>query len=215
METKICTKCNQEKKIFEFYKQKSGKFGVMAICILCDKKYRQTDADKKSIKKYQQTEAFKKSQKKYRMSKIFKESRKNKLNTDPIFRFINLTRSRLSNFFNGQKSASTEELVGCSYKFAVKWIEIQFTPEMNWNNIHIDHIRPLISFENIQNNKETQFNSCNWKNLQPLLVKDNLEKSDKWDGTDENLTFSRQALSPEVKRNLIKEFELKLSKEVE
>lgn len=35
METKICTKCNIEKKITEFSKQKRGKFGVRSVCKSC------------------------------------------------------------------------------------------------------------------------------------------------------------------------------------
>ena len=38
MSTKICTKCNIEKSITEFYKQKAGKYGVKAECKLCCKK---------------------------------------------------------------------------------------------------------------------------------------------------------------------------------
>lgn len=37
MQTKICTKCNQEKEIKDFYKLKRGKYGVESVCILCKK----------------------------------------------------------------------------------------------------------------------------------------------------------------------------------
>ena len=33
---KICTKCNKEKELEEFYNSKTGKYGKMAICKLCD-----------------------------------------------------------------------------------------------------------------------------------------------------------------------------------
>ena len=35
MQTKICTKCNKEKSINEFYTQKEGRFGVYSVCKVC------------------------------------------------------------------------------------------------------------------------------------------------------------------------------------
>ena len=50
-------------------------------------------------------------------------------------------------------------------------------------NIHIDHIKPISKF---YLNEEDEFlKCCNYKNLQPLLIKDNLEKNSKWTITDE------------------------------
>jgi hypothetical protein len=37
MQTKVCTKCHEEKEIDKFYKQLRGKYGVSSICILCEK----------------------------------------------------------------------------------------------------------------------------------------------------------------------------------
>jgi hypothetical protein len=171
------------------------------------KNYRQTKKFKIWYKKYKQSLNFKKSRKKYLERPEVKEQTKNyntnynykRYNNDKNYRFIRILGSRIRSFLSGQKSVSTEKLLGCSYEFARKWIEKQFTPEMNWNNIHIDHIRPLSSFTNLE---QDQYKACNWKNLQPLLEKDNLEKQDNWDGTDENLTYSRQSLTPESKREL-------------
>ena len=57
--------------------------------------------------------------------------------------------------------------------------------DMTWENIHIDHIKPVSRF-NLD--IEEEFNKCcHYTNLQPLLAKDNLNKSNKW--TDENDTF--------------------------
>jgi len=55
--------------------------------------------------------------------------------------------------------------------------------EMTWNNIHIDHIKPVSVFDL---DDENEFLNCaNYTNLQPLLAKDNLEKSNKWSITSE------------------------------
>lgn len=39
MLTKICSKCNKEKDFSDFYKSKSGKFGIMNYCKTCQKDY--------------------------------------------------------------------------------------------------------------------------------------------------------------------------------
>lgn len=49
---------------------------------------------------------------------------------------------------------------------------------MTYENIHIDHIKPISVF-NLENEEEF-LECCNYTNLQPLLIKDNLEKSNKW-----------------------------------
>jgi len=188
-------------------------------------KYRQSDKGKKNRKNYSQSDNYKISQKNYRQTIQFKNTikkyrslpkikklnkiyntnyNKKRYNIDHNYKVIRILGSRTRSFLKGQKSTSTEKLLGCSYEFARQWIEAQFTPEMNWNNIHIDHIRPLSSFTMLE---QEQFKACNWRNLQPLLEKDNLEKTDNWDGTDENLIFSKQSLSPEAKREIIKLFE--------
>jgi hypothetical protein len=64
-------------------------------------------------------------------------------------------------------------------------LESQFTDGMSWDNMnewHIDHIRPVASF-NFDSTDHPDFKKC-WAldNLQPLWAKDNLNKGDKWDG---------------------------------
>ena len=52
---------------------------------------------------------------------------------------------------------------------------------MTWGNYgtfwHIDHIKPLSSFD--LTDRKQLLEACNYKNLQPLLVFDNLSKGDK------------------------------------
>lgn len=45
---KICTKCEQEKELSKFYKDKAQKSGLRPSCIACEKKYR---SENKHIKK--------------------------------------------------------------------------------------------------------------------------------------------------------------------
>jgi len=57
------------------------------------------------------------------------------------------------------------------------------TTEMNWDNIHLDHIKPISSFNFININE--LYICCNYTNFQPLFAKDNLSKSNKWNIQDE------------------------------
>ena len=64
-------------------------------------------------------------------------------------------------------------------------LESQFTGGMSWDNMnewHIDHIRPVSSFD-FDSTEHPDFKKC-WalNNLQPLWAEDNLRKNDKWDG---------------------------------
>mgnify|MGYP003347093771 FL=1 len=69
------------------------------------------------------------------------------------------------------------------------------TPEMTWTNIHIDHIRPLSSFD--LSDHDAFLDCCNYTNLQPLLAEDNLNKSDKW--SDEDTAFWEEHIRGKVR----------------
>jgi hypothetical protein len=78
------------------------------------------------------------------------------------------------------KCAKTEELVGCSFADLCKHLESQFREGMSWdkpNSFHIDHIRPLSSFD--LTDPEQQKAACHWTNLQPLYPEENLRKGKK------------------------------------
>jgi hypothetical protein len=83
------------------------------------------------------------------------------------------------------KNNTTFELLPFTKEELVEHLESQFTDGMSWdrfNEIHIDHIRPVSSF-NYTTTECEDFKKC-WalNNLQPLWAKDNIMKSDKWDG---------------------------------
>lgn len=76
-----------------------------------------------------------------------------------------------------------ESLVGFTLADLTAHIEKQFLPGMTWENRgewHIDHIRPLCSF-NFQTPECPQFREA-WAltNLQPLWAIDNLKKGGRW-----------------------------------
>jgi hypothetical protein len=59
---------------------------------------------------------------------------------------------------------------------------------MSWDKfdqIEIDHIRPISSFSDLLNNKEQRKICFNYRNNQPLWMKDNRDKSDDYTPLDE------------------------------
>jgi hypothetical protein len=73
-------------------------------------------------------------------------------------------------------------LVGCSLEELQSHLENKFLPGMSWENHgkkgwHIDHIRPLSSFDLTK--EEDQKSALHYTNLQPLWWKDNLIKGNK------------------------------------
>ena len=76
------------------------------------------------------------------------------------------------------------ELIGCSKEELIKHLESQFIEGMTWENWslngwHIDHIRPISSFDL---SDPAQAKECfHYSNLQPLWAIDNLKKSDLWE----------------------------------
>ena len=101
---------------------------------------------------------------------------------------IKYTRNRIYNTLKGKsKSFHTKEILGIDVETYKKWIEFQMTEEMNFNNIHIDHVKPISSFD--VSNDDELLEAFNWKNTQPLLKKDNLSKGNKINELDYRLQF--------------------------
>ena len=101
---------------------------------------------------------------------------------------VNLQRSSLYRILKHtsiQKVKHTVEYLGCDSEYFMEYIKSKMTDEMTFENIHIDHIKPVSRF-NLDDNDEF-LKCCHYTNMQPLLGKDNLEKNNKW--TDENETF--------------------------
>jgi len=120
--------------------------------------------------------------KKYRETHKIERSKycKNRRTVDIKFRILCYLRSRIGSALKrNSKITSTVELLSCSVDKLKKHLESQFKSGMTWNNYgkwHIDHIRPCASFD--LSKAEEQKKCFNYKNLQPLWAKDNLEKSD-------------------------------------
>ena len=84
---------------------------------------------------------------------------------------------------NLNKLKPTIEYLGCSAEYFLEYLQKKMIEGMTFNNIHIDHIKPVSHF-NLQN-EDDFLDCCHYTNLQPLLAQDNLIKHNKWNDTNE------------------------------
>lgn len=111
------------------------------------------------------------------------------MKNNPSYRVLKSLRSRLrSALKGGYKTGSTIHDLGCSIEEFKAYLESKFyaNPEtgeqMTWSNYgqfgwHIDHIRPLMSF-NLLEPEQIKI-ACHYTNLQPMWWKENLDKRSK------------------------------------
>lgn len=124
-----------------------------------------------------------KTEKKYRLKNKdlinkYKRELYQKQKQDPLFNLKKRIRNamRRAHILNGfKKGKLTNTLLGCEYEFFKDYIENQFTKDMCWSNIHIDHIKPLSSATTL----EEVYQISHYTNFQPLLSVDNIIKSNK------------------------------------
>jgi hypothetical protein len=161
---KYCKFCQQDKPLKQFIKHKDCIDGLNNKCKQCVKEYRisYNKENKENILKYN---------KKY--NQIYnKEWDRNNLH---IVKWRNLLYRYL--IYKGKKkNGKTEDILGYSISTFKQHIESQFTGEMVWENIHIDHKIPLTWFSidtppNIVNNLF---------NIQPLLAAKNISKLNRY-----------------------------------
>jgi hypothetical protein len=102
--------------------------------------------------------------------------------SDPKYRLASRTRTAVYTCLkeaNVSKYRSTFDTLGYTLEELMKHLENQFVDGMSWDNYgewHVDHIRPMSSFE-FESVDDPEFKVC-WSldNLQPLWGPDNLSK---------------------------------------
>ena len=85
------------------------------------------------------------------------------------------------------KKSSSINILGIDIDLYRKWLEFQFTPERNWENIEIDHVKPICMFD-VTKDEELK-EAFNWRNTQPLLKQDHVQKGIKFNFLDYQLQF--------------------------
>lgn len=147
----------------------------------------QTPEAKAKKKEYRQIPEVKAQHNRRRRSPEIKSNRNKSLRerraNDPLFRFSSNLRRRIRQGLRGQlKSKPTEQILGSTFEEALCYLEKSFRPPMTRENMgkvwHVDHIRPICSFDL---SDPEQVKACfHYTNLQPLFVEENLKKSGKY-----------------------------------
>tara|TARA_Y100001973_G_C5133662_1_gene299152 strand:+ start:325 stop:933 length:609 start_codon:yes stop_codon:yes gene_type:complete len=106
---------------------------------------------------------------------------KKRYKEDPVYRLLKNMRGGMWSVLSGRtKSSHTMEYVGMSPDELMNYLENKFTEGMtrdNYGEWHVDHIRPLASFDFTGPDREEQLHiAWSYTNLQPLWAKDNLSK---------------------------------------
>ena len=154
---KRCCKCKMNCLKTNVYRNLNKKDGVNCICKIC-------------------------------MNKHIREYIKNRIKIDVEFRLIRNTRRKMHHALNGRlNSSSTKEILGIDINTYKKWIELQMTPDMTWDNIEIDHVKPICMFDVSKDGELKE--AFSRKNTQPLLKQDHQLKGIKFNFLEYQLQF--------------------------
>jgi hypothetical protein len=95
------------------------------------------------------------------------ENQRNRRNNDINYKLSVNLRNRIKKFLKGETKSN--KLIGCSIDFFKKWLEYNFTSNMNFDNYgsvwHMDHVIPCSLF-NLENDNEKNY-CFNWTNIRP------------------------------------------------
>jgi hypothetical protein len=192
---KRCTKCKIEKNYSLYSKRKMLKDGYRSQCKQCDandiiknkerhtisvnnnyQKNKEAILEHKKIYRSQNKEKRKIIALNYSKRRNFLINERKKI--DPVFackyRIRKLIAATLKNK-GFTKNSETYKILGCDFDFFKNYIENQFIKGMTWDNIHLDHIKPIYS---AKTEKEV-YELNHYTNFQPLFKLDNLQKGKK------------------------------------
>ena len=162
---------------------------------VADKKWRDSNKEYMTNKSkiwYEQNKEHRKEYlKEYReknvdkIREIKRTYEKTRKHNDPLYKLISNFRTAVYQVLkenNVDKNGHYFEILKYTPDELIIHLEEKFTDEMSWDNYgiwHVDHIRPISSF-NIQEIGDESFMEC-WslKNLQPLWGDENIRKSNK------------------------------------
>lgn len=182
----LCKKCKVSKddSEFPFYKLINGTLSHRHVCKACRKQQTLLTPEEYKLRNSQRGKNYYRRNKQKVLNRTSRNS-KDRYHNDPIEWMRQILRARIRNALNLSrigKTVSSIRGIGCSFPFLVSYIESKFQPGMTWENRgfswHIDHIKPLASFD-LRNPAEV-LAANHYTNLQPLWAVDNLKKGSKF-----------------------------------
>ena len=211
MELKKCIKCGEDKSKEEFHILSAALDGRYPYCKVCRKKLaskyylnnkKKLDAANKEYNRKNKKRIRKRQREWYQENRgrILKEHKQRRQNNttymrerrrnDPTFRMLGNMQNGVWSCLKGRtKNSRTFSYIDKSPEELMNYLEKQFTEGMsreNYGKWHVDHIRPLASFE-FDKYKEgsAEFEALlreawHYTNLQPLWAADNISKGAKW-----------------------------------
>lgn len=184
---RVCKKCNIEKSLENFVRNKSCKDGYRTVCKVCRQKYERSSL-KVQIREKNKRWKVNNRDKHLENKKRYRERR----SQDPSWKLAQNLRTRLSDavraLTNGKfsKKGSAIKDLGCSIEELKLHLESLFKPGMTWDNYgngmdkwNIDHIEPISRLD--ANDPESYKRLCHYSNLQPMWQPDNITKSNKYE----------------------------------
>ena len=197
---KLCPSCGKTKSSRCFGRRSPGGYLKSPCKVCCRKKQREYTRENRSkveeyLEKNKEVVAERKREwrkknpdynRRYQqanrehINKVKAAYDKRRKATDPSYKIGKLLRTRLYHALKGQaRNGSAVRDMGCTVEELKRYLESKWEPGMSWDNWnhdgwHIDHIRPLASF-NLADRQEL-LKACHFTNLQPLWKKDNFRK---------------------------------------
>lgn len=176
---KTCSVCSEWKEWTQYGKDKRNRDGHYSSCRSCHAAAARKSYAKDPKAAHARNKAWKERNPAAANAHAAKYQR-NKRARDIQHRLKGHLRSRLYKALRDAgtaRNASAVQDLGCTVEQLRAYLESKFLPGMTWENRHlwhIDHIRPLASFD--LTDPEQQRQACHYTNLQPLWAEDNLRK---------------------------------------
>ena len=152
-----CLKCGNIILKSNFHKDETKNDGLRSSCKFCTLQYHYKNREKRKLHE------------------------RKRLAIDFNYRLIKNTRRRIHHALKCKsKSSSTINILGIDIETCRRWNEWQMTPEMNWSNTEVDHVKPICMFDVSKDEELGLGEAFCWKNTRPLLKKCHQQKGTKF-----------------------------------
>ena len=194
VKAKICSRCQKPKTLNEYNRNRAATDKLRSECRECRRKYRREHFEEdaaRSLRHYyrnrkrviERATLWNKTHKKRRAEIVRKYHQKRQKEGDGQYALAKKLHMHVIRVLHGGESKKAVSLLGCSSEWFRRHLESLFEPGMSWGNHGVrgwivDHIKPKISYD--LNDLAQQKQCFNYTNLQPLWMKDNIRKGNRY-----------------------------------